>query len=148
MQVTFTKTAQGCRTRCERADRSIEEWDSPDAAGIPHDLMHWIVEAHLALEESFYGHIRNGLDHHRVNELAHSNSELASTELLVLLIQNEAAMRRGELHADPEAVRGLYGLHYPEYCSSADKESLINTLESATQAWRDLRIGNSWLRYF
>ena len=148
MEVIFTRTESGCRTRCKRDDGTSEEWNSPDGGAIPHDLVHWIVETKLDLRNSFYGNIAQGQDHHSVNELAHSASELASTELLVLLIQGEIATRNGTLHADPKAVRGIYGLHYPDSCSAQDKEAIIDTINSEAASWSAMEVGETLARTF
>lgn len=148
MEVTFTKTESGCTTRCRRSDGSCEEWESPDGVAIPHDLVHWIVETKLGLTESFYGNIAAGQDHYSVNELAHNDTELASTELLVLLIQNEIATRDGVLHADPEAIRGMYGLRYPEFCGDDARQAIIDAVDAESAEWAALKVGDTVTRTF
>jgi hypothetical protein len=148
MDVTFTKTRTGCATRCQRSDSSVEQWESPGEDTPPHDIVHWIVETKLGLQDSFYGNIAAGQDHYSVNELAHADTELASTELLVLLIQSEIATRRGTLHADPEAIRGLYGLRYPDTCGADQREEIIHEIEVAGEEWSNLSEGGRWLRSF
>ncbi len=148
MEVIFTKTESGCRTRCKRDDGTSEEWDSPDGGAIPHDLVHRIVATKLDLRNSFYGNIAQGQDRYSVNELAHSDSELASTELLVLLIQSEIATSNGTLHADPKAVRGMYGLRYPDSCSDHDKEAIIDAIKVAAASWSVMGVGEAVARRF
>ena len=148
MEISFTKTEGGCTTRCKRMDGSIEEWESPDGGSIPHDLVHWIVETKLDLRDSFYSNVAAGQDQYSVNELAHNDSELAVTEKLVLLIQNEIATRNGTLHADPNAIRGMYGLRYPDCCNEQEKESIISAIEADAVTWSALSVGEKVLHTF
>ena len=106
-------------------------------------MVHWIVENHFGLSNSFYGHIAGGHGHYSVNELAHSESELATTERLVLLVQNEVATRNGTLHADSKAIRRMYGLHYPDYCSEKDVELIIQEILRAKDAWQKMGFAES-----
>ncbi len=148
MNVCFTKTESGCKTCCTRIDGTFEEWESPDDGVIPHDMVHWIVENHLRLTESFYSHIAAGHGNYSVNELAHNESELANTELLVLLIQSEIASRNGSLYADPEAIRGMYGLNYPDSCSESDVETIIQEIHKAEDVWNAMGIAESVIHTF
>jgi hypothetical protein len=106
------------------------------------------VETKLDLRDSFYANIASGLDHYSVNDLAVEDTELAATEVLVLLIQSEMATRRGRLHADPATLRGLFGLRYPSCCSEAHREEIIRDLEFASEEWGDLAEGDRLQRTF
>ena len=148
MEVIFTKAEAGCTTQCKRSVGSIEEWESPDGGAIPHDMIHWIVETKLNLYDSLFGNISAGQDHYSVNELAHNDSELAKTEKLVLLIQADLAIRDGKLHADPDAIRGLYGLEYPHSCDKQIKGEIICAIDDAAKDWSALSVGDRVSRFF
>ena len=148
MEVIFTKTDSGCNTQCTRPDGTVVEWESPNNGKVPHDIVHWIIESKLELHDSFYGNIALGQDDYSVNELAHSNSELAKTEKLVLLIEADMAIRDGKLHADPSAMRGLYGLKYPHSCSEETVSELIGLIDGAASDWNSRVAGEQLHRSF
>ena len=148
MEVEYIKTETGCRTQCTRSDGSVIDWESPNNGKIPHDIVHWIIETKLCLNDSFYGNIARGQDDYSVNELAHSDTELAKTEKLVLLIEADMAIRDGKLHADPSAVRGLYGLQYPHDCSDETVTELIGLIDEAANDWRSRVPGEQVRRSF
>ena len=110
---------------------------------IPHDLVHWIVEDHFQLKDSFYGYIARGKGHYSVNELADAETELSQTELLVLNIQGEMGVNDGTIHAKSEALRGLYGLEYPNFCTQGDVATILDTLRTARANWNGMRVNES-----
>lgn len=148
MEVKFTKTENGCRTKCTRIDGSVVEWEAPNNGRVPHDIVHWVIETTLCLDDSFYGNIAKGQDDYSVNELAHSDTELAKTEKLVLLIEADIAIRDGKLHADPNAMRGLYGLKYPHGCTDETVTELIGMIDEAAKDWNDRATGDEVRRTF
>ena len=143
MNVVFRKTNSGCSTSCTRRDGFAESWESSVDGAVPHDLVHWIVEDHFKLKDSFFGYVARGKDHHSVNELADPESELSQTERLVLNIQGELGVEDGTIHADPSALRGLYGLEYPSYCSQGDVATILDTLHNARANWNGMRVNES-----
>ena len=148
MEVRLTKTENGCRTKCTRTDGSVVEWESPNNGKVPHDIVHWIIETKLCLHDSFYGNIARGQNDYSVSELAHSDTELAQTEKLALLIEADIAIRDGKLRADPSAVRGLYGLQYPHGCSDETVTELIDLIYEAASDWRSRVSGEEVSRTF
>jgi hypothetical protein len=58
------------------------------------------------------------------------------------------AIRDSKLHADPEALRGRYGLKYPHECTAAAIDQLIGSLDSAANDWRRRSIGEQVIRSF
>ncbi len=143
MIITFAKTETGCHTSCKRDDGSDIDWDGLMVGSIPHDLVHWIVEDHFQLKNSFFGHIALGHDPYSVNELANRETELSQTELLVLCLQGELAAIEGITHGPAETLRGLYGMRYPDYCSKADVVALVKLASSAMARWEGMKPGET-----
>lgn len=83
-----------------------------------------------------------------MNELAKSDTELAKTEKLVLLIEADIAIRDGKLHADPTAVRGLFGLRYPHGFTEETITELIGLIDEAANDWSSRQVGDQVNRSF
>ncbi len=142
MRIQCTKTKQAAHLDITRSDGSSDRWETSMASGVPHDLVHWVVEEHFDLRSSFYGHIASGLDQYLVNELARPDTELAQTEKLVLLLQTELDVRSGRLHASPTHLRGLYGLRYPSYCDDEDIDRICDKIGTYASRWEEMAVGD------
>lgn len=143
MKLAFTKTDTAADLTITRSDGSADSWLTTMACGIPHDLIHWIVEDHFDLKHAFYGQIAAGMDQYAVNELAEPESELAKTEKLVLLIQTDHDIRAGKLNASSSHLRGLYGLRYPSFCADSDVDQICEKISSQSQRWAALHAGET-----
>ena len=52
-------------------------------------------------------------------------------------------VREGIVHANPETLRGLYGLKYPAYCSQDDVTKILEKLEKTKESWSKIPLGES-----
>lgn len=64
------------------------------------------------------------------------------------MIEADIAIRDGKLHADPNAMRGLYGLKYPHGCTDETVTELISMIDEAAKDWSDRATGDEVRRTF
>ena len=71
MKVTFVRSDGPDRMYVQRDDGSESSWSFPSyGEGLPHDLVHLVVERHLGLRSGFWGLVERGIDFNRINEAA------------------------------------------------------------------------------
>jgi hypothetical protein len=69
VQIRFVRTAgQPDRVYVRRDDGSEVSWAFPNfGEGLPHDLVHLVVETHFKVRHGFWGRVADGIDPARVN---------------------------------------------------------------------------------
>jgi hypothetical protein len=69
LTVTFVRKAGSPdHVYVRRRDGSETGWSFPSyGAGLPHDLVHLVVESHFGLTDGFWGRVASGIDAARVN---------------------------------------------------------------------------------
>ncbi|MCA9719806.1 MAG: hypothetical protein KC468_34385, partial [Myxococcales bacterium] len=72
MDITIVrKPGQRDRIYVARADGSEASWSFPSYGdGLPHDLVHFVVETTFGIERGLWGLVRAGVDIERVNAVA------------------------------------------------------------------------------
>lgn len=71
MRVTFVRSDGPDRMYVQRADGTESSWTFPSyGEGLPHDLVHLVVERQLGLRSGFWGLVEGGIDFDRINEAA------------------------------------------------------------------------------
>jgi hypothetical protein len=69
MQVRFVRTRGAAdRIYVTRSDGSAVSWSFPNfGEGLPHDLVHLILETHFGLRAGFWGRVDRGIDPAKIN---------------------------------------------------------------------------------
>jgi len=72
LSVTFVrKTGSPDHVYVRRPDGSEADWSFPSyGAGLPHDLVHLVVESRFGLKHGFWGRVASGIDAARINAAA------------------------------------------------------------------------------
>jgi hypothetical protein len=72
MQITFVRHPEAPdRIYVTRDDGSEVSWSFPSYGdGLPHDLVHLVVERHLGLRQGFWGRVAAGVEVSRINAMA------------------------------------------------------------------------------
>ncbi len=153
MHVTFVRTeGQPDRIYVERSDGSEASWSFPTYGdGLPHDLVHLVVEAAFGLRRGLWGLVDSGIDMARVNAEANRKGgadkygALGDRTDILLSEALAAAVSAPYLETNEERLELLregcekLGLAVPAG-STAEKFSEMRALLAALSAeWRTLK---------
>ncbi|MDP9228670.1 MAG: hypothetical protein M3M99_06390 [Actinomycetota bacterium] len=114
MRIVFIHQPDGPdQVQITRDDGSEARWAAAGGPGLPHDLVHYVVETELNLKLGLWGLVRAGVELDAVNAGAHDGAELENRDLTQLL-QGEAvaggvtmALLAPELH-DMECLAHIW----------------------------------------
>lgn len=153
MEVAFVRAA-GKRDRIyvQRADGSEVSWSFPSYGdGLPHDLVHLVVESAFGIRDGFWGRVEAGVDPERVNAEANQRGGADKYKGFgrdlkhLFLAEALAGVRWGsgdETDADKvEAVRKAFrelDLEIPGDASLVRVREVIDTLFRLRKQWRQL----------
>jgi hypothetical protein len=69
MRIVFTRTGKKQnRVAVTRDDGTEVTFEWPEHPGLPHDLVHVVVESELGLRDGFWGLVHDGVDVVRIND--------------------------------------------------------------------------------
>jgi len=142
-----------------RVDGSVLRWIPPGGPGIPHDLLHWLVETDLGLDRAFWGLVADGMDFAAASEAAHGESPLAGRDTTQLM-QAEAAAAAVNARLTLDGVDDAYCVAYarelcvrqevvlPEGFDEGAVARLAGSLRGLSEEWTALAPRGTLLRRF
>jgi hypothetical protein len=125
MRIEMVRVGDRYFTEVERDDGAVVRLGGPGAHGVPHDLVHYVVESELRVDRGFWGKVSRG-------------ENVGKVEYVRLPTRRRPPLGhapRGK-GGDVEAIVGLVHRIYrlPERTESAVRESLDTSLTPAVRA--------------
>lgn len=95
MIIIFTKgDAKYSYLKCIRDDKTFTASKMPEQGIMPHDMIHYVAEKHLALEHAFYGQLKAGANidfnqkHNQLSQESVDKTESRQSECIVEALQS------------------------------------------------------------
>jgi hypothetical protein len=125
MRIEMVRVGDRYFTEVERDDGAVVRLGGPGAQGIPHDLVHYVVESELRVDRGFWGKVARG---ENVGKVEYVRAPTRRRPAL-----GHAPRGKG---GDVEAIVGLvHRIHrLPERTESAVRESLDTSLTPSVRA--------------
>ena len=152
LKATFVRTAgERDRIYVTRSDGSEVSWSFTSYGdGLPHDLVHWVVESCCGLRAGFWGRVDAGADPAAITAKANrvggknkyaafgpDQAELDVAEALANAGWSRDGVTDDEIRAAVAAECGRLEVPPPEL-SASQTERIRSTLRDLTQRWQSL----------
>jgi hypothetical protein len=149
MRIAFIHRPDGDWIHVVRADGTEARWRPPRGPGIPHDLLHYLVETELGLRRGFWGLVAEGVDFEALNAKTKNPAQAGLPGDVTELLWSEAvagalmlSLMAPELEADACLEQAAHNsakwaIEPPRVDAPAFRR-LQERLDELTREWRSL----------